>query len=67
MERAQNRLPAGSPLAALTQTPPEPERKKKKFKPSPSPDGGTSPGDPHHPARDGTRSSFSLPAFSPAK
>ena len=51
---------SGSP-----QTPPQPERKKKKFKPSPSPEGLH--GNPHHPARDGMRSSFSLPAFSPAK
>eukprot|EP00964_Phaeocystis_antarctica_P122105 scaffold85762_cov96-Phaeocystis_antarctica.AAC.2 len=47
------------------QTPPQPERKKKKFKPSPSPEGLH--GNPHHPARDGMRSSFSLPAFSPEK
>ena len=47
------------------QTPPQPERKKKKFKPSPSPEALH--GDPHHPARDGTRSSLSMPAFSPAK
>jgi hypothetical protein len=40
-------------------------KKKKKFKPSPSPEALR--GDPHHPARDGTRSSFSLPAFSPTK
>ena len=55
--------PSGPP-----QTPPQPEHKKKKFKPSPSPEGLH--GYPHHPARDGMggmRSSFSLPAFSPAK
>ena len=52
--------PSGPP-----QTPPQPEHKKKKFKPSPSPEGLH--GNPHHPARDGMRSSFSLPAFSPAK
>ena len=54
---------AGS--SGCPQTPPQTERKKKKFKPSPSPEALH--GNPHHPARDGMRSSFSLPAFSPAK
>jgi hypothetical protein len=50
---------------AAVETPPQRQRQSRRFTSSPSPE--PLHGNPHHPARDGSRPSLALAAFSPSK